>query len=408
MPSISTIITTYNRAGLLAQAIQSVLAQTYPDFELIVVDDGSTDNTRNVVESIADARIRYIWQENQERAVARNTGLASSRGQYITFLDSDDRFLPDKLQAQVSMLELHPDIGMVMGGWEDVDAEGAHIRTVRGWDGQTSMGAQNWLFDCPTVIGANLIRREWLIRVGGFNPEQVPGEDTDLWIRLHLAGCPMMWDHQLVMQRRIHAGNTISDLERMRKGHIALIDRLFQAPRFAQSVGLTRNQAHALVLLHAACREYGAFSVETGRRVLSEAIAADPSLLDERGAKILRAVLVWAGNQAPWEDPVAYVRRVLDNLPGSACTLRRRSREARAEAAVVKAFSAYEKKDMAGVRAAVQWAVARKPSLLLNRGAVFIYLESVVGQRRADETRRLVRRLEGGKRKLRSSKLSNG
>ena len=98
MPYFSVILPTYNRAHLLSKAIESMLAQTFTDWELLIVDDGSTDTTKELVAGYSDERIRYIYQENQERSVARNNGINQARGAYICFLDSDDYFLEKKLE----------------------------------------------------------------------------------------------------------------------------------------------------------------------------------------------------------------------------------------------------------------------------------------------------------------------
>lgn len=116
-PKISVIIPTYNRNELVLDAIDSVLEQTFQDFEIIIVDDGSTDNTQKHIESHQkkDERIKYVYQKNQGVSIARNTGLKAATGLYIAFLDSDDRFLPDKLQQQASILDNNREIGLVYG-----------------------------------------------------------------------------------------------------------------------------------------------------------------------------------------------------------------------------------------------------------------------------------------------------
>jgi len=115
IPKVSVIIPTHNRAHLIGRAIQSVLDQTYQDFELIVVDDGSTDNTEKVVNSYDDRRIRYIkHDENEGGAAARNTGIKAARGEYIAFQDSDDEWLPEKLEKQMKVFEtVSPKVGIV-------------------------------------------------------------------------------------------------------------------------------------------------------------------------------------------------------------------------------------------------------------------------------------------------------
>jgi glycosyltransferase involved in cell wall biosynthesis len=104
----SIIIPTYNRAEIVKTAIQSVKAQTYPEWELIVVDDGGSDKTKEVVEAFSDRRIKYFWKENGERGAARNFGVQKARGDYITFLDSDDKFLPNHLEDALYTKEAIP------------------------------------------------------------------------------------------------------------------------------------------------------------------------------------------------------------------------------------------------------------------------------------------------------------
>jgi len=112
---VSVIIPAYNQGLYLKEAIQSVLDQTYPNFDLVIVDDGSTDDTAEVVHRFRDQRIRYIYQENRGLSAARNTGIQHSDGELLTFLDSDDLFFPDKLEVLVAELEQHPEVGFVAG-----------------------------------------------------------------------------------------------------------------------------------------------------------------------------------------------------------------------------------------------------------------------------------------------------
>ncbi len=114
-PAVSVIIPAYNQARYVRKAIQSVFEQTFPNFELIVVDDGSTDETPQILASIIDPRMRVIRQPNAGLSAARNTGVRESTAPLVTLLDSDDFFLPDKLSVQKEYLDTHPEIGMVSG-----------------------------------------------------------------------------------------------------------------------------------------------------------------------------------------------------------------------------------------------------------------------------------------------------
>ena len=126
-PKVSLIIATYNRADLLPRAINSVLAQTFTDYEIIIVDDCSPDHTQEVIRTFSEPRLRSFRHEvNGGAAAARNTGIANARGEYIAFLDDDDECAPTRLADQVSVLDSRPDVGMVYGWIEEInDATGA-------------------------------------------------------------------------------------------------------------------------------------------------------------------------------------------------------------------------------------------------------------------------------------------
>jgi len=131
-PLVSVVIPTYNSADFLIQALNSVLNQTYSNYEIIVVDDGSSDNTSQAIEPWR-SQIRYIYQDNQGVAAARNRGIDAATGDFIAFLDADDLFLPQKLQQQVAVFEAQPDLGMVISGWQVTDAEGEVISDIELW-----------------------------------------------------------------------------------------------------------------------------------------------------------------------------------------------------------------------------------------------------------------------------------
>ena len=127
-PKVSVIITTYNRADLLPRAVNSVLAQTYVDYELIIVDDASSDDTRQVISDFADPRVRPLRNERNKGLVSsRNTGIANARGEYIAFLDDDDEYVPTRLADQVELLDASPpDVAMVYG--RTVESNDSHDR----------------------------------------------------------------------------------------------------------------------------------------------------------------------------------------------------------------------------------------------------------------------------------------
>ena len=186
MPRVSVVIPTCNRARLLRAAIASVLAQQFENFEIIIIDDASDDETRAVIAGFSDSRIRYFRHaDNRGEAASRNAGLAHARGEYIAFLDDDDSWLPEKLAAQVEVLDRSPGrVGAVYTAYDRIDMKtGATIATVpaekRG-DIYAALRAQNWV-GSPSAV---MVRRACFDRVGWFDHQIKFGVDYDMWIRI--------------------------------------------------------------------------------------------------------------------------------------------------------------------------------------------------------------------------------
>ena len=205
-PLVSIVTPTFNRADYLRVAIDSVLAQTYADFEHLIVDDGSTDDTAGVVDSYDDERIRYFRQENQGQSVARNLGIENSRGEFICFLDSDNAWLPDKLRQQLEAFESHPEAGVIYGDTISIDAEGNELsrRNMRrhgGWITEALLG------DNFVSMNTTMTRSELLRRVGGFEPADRYAEDYGLWLRVSLQApffyIPECWAYYRIMENQI-------------------------------------------------------------------------------------------------------------------------------------------------------------------------------------------------------------
>lgn len=184
-PKVSVIIPTYNREKFIGEAIQSVLDQTFLDFEIIVVDDGSTDRTGDVVRAFASEKIKYIYQPNRGRSNARNHALGRAKGRYIAFLDSDDLYLPGKLALQVVYMEEHPEIGMIYTSARCIGEDGAPAKakydaTASGWIYEHIAFFVPVTITLPTVM----VRREVFDKVGAFDEEMERFEDTDMWRRI--------------------------------------------------------------------------------------------------------------------------------------------------------------------------------------------------------------------------------
>jgi glycosyltransferase involved in cell wall biosynthesis len=240
-PQVSVVIPSYNCARYLPEAIDSVLAQTYQNFEIIVIDDGSTDETAAVLRRYG-LPVRVVYQHNQGVAQARNHGIRQARGEWIAFLDADDVLLPHKLAAQLTVAAAHPDAGMIHSGWNRVDAEGRVIMPVEPWHQVPELTLESWLRWKPVLPSAMLFRRQWLEQTGGFDPRFPPAEDTELVLRLSCLGCRAAWLRQITVNYRQHDASAMHKGLPQAKSLSAVIDHFFAQPNLPESIRWLEQQ----------------------------------------------------------------------------------------------------------------------------------------------------------------------
>jgi glycosyltransferase involved in cell wall biosynthesis len=186
MPNVSVIIPTYNRAEFVRAAINSVLRQTFQSFEVIVVDNGSTDHTKDIVQEFTDSRIKYLRiGVNNGVSPARNLGILHSSGKYVAFLDDDDEWLPEKLQLQVSVMENSPPaVGGVYTGLYKVErSSGSLIEQIKP-SKRGNLFDELCIENCIGTASTVLLRKECVTKAGLFDENIVVGEEYDLWIRI--------------------------------------------------------------------------------------------------------------------------------------------------------------------------------------------------------------------------------
>jgi glycosyltransferase involved in cell wall biosynthesis len=186
MPKVSIVIPAYNAIAYLPAAMDSVLKQTFTDFEVLIVDDGSSDGTAQWASQISDPRIKLISQQNQGSSSARNTGITASQGEYIALLDADDFWTPTKLEKQVHYLDNHPTVGLVDTWTILVDQQGKSTgKVVISYAEGDEVWQQLVQFKPVCCCDSTpMIRRSCFETVGLFNPDLLFLEDLDLWIRL--------------------------------------------------------------------------------------------------------------------------------------------------------------------------------------------------------------------------------
>lgn len=380
MPKISVIIPTFNRAHLIAKAIESVLNQTITDFELIVVDDGSTDNTEEVVHSFTDPRLRYLKQLNGGPSVARNAGIQAATGEFIAFLDSDDLFLPEKLSVQMAKVVDNPAVGLVYGLYlSNTEREGS-LKVAGVCYPQLEL--RDLLLGPAFQWSTVLIRRALLEQAGGFD-ETLGGEDWELTLRLALAGCQMVCVAEPVsIVRRQPISNT-RDLQYM-SSLLAVLDKTFSDPRMPSDLLNLRDLARASQLLRIAASAYVTSNFEMGRQMLQRALATCPSLTSEH-IDFLVDTLVYRIRGLSTENPEQVLETVAQSLPGNSNFVKKLRRRLWGKFYEIAAFQAYQLRQPAECRAYVLRAVGKMPSSLHNRGLLSIFVQSFLGNKVINE-----------------------
>ena len=228
MPKVSVVIPAYNAMTYLPDTLNSVLQQTFRDFEVLIIDDGSTDYIQTwVAQNVTDPRIRLIAQANQGLSAARNIGIANAQGEYVAFLDADDLWESTKLEKQVHYLNNNLAVGLVYNWISIIDAKGKP--TGRVWSGNIEGNVlvellQRNIIDCPSV----LVRRKCFEDVGMFDPTLRSVEDWDMWIRI-ATRYPFAVTKEPLVYYRQHASNMSKNWSVMEKAFHQVIEKSFQS-----------------------------------------------------------------------------------------------------------------------------------------------------------------------------------
>lgn len=224
-PFFSIIIPSYNRAASISKAVNSVLAQTFTNWELLVVDDGSTDTTADVIKGFADSRIRYIYQQNAERSAARNNGIKQANGRYICFLDSDDYYLPNHLESFYKPLEAEGFPTLMLFGYNVMDVDGTLTNEGTEYTPAAFRTIEEYLVQHPVRVAAVAIAQE-ITAKHRFDTSIRIGEDTELWVRI-AAEYPIKAIKAFTQAYVIHEGQTIGEKNIASfEGHIATMKKI--------------------------------------------------------------------------------------------------------------------------------------------------------------------------------------
>lgn len=283
MPLISVISPVYNAEKTIRETIESVLNQTLTDFELIIVNDGSQDATLEVISSIQDLRIKVFSYANAGVSASRNRGIIQATGEYISFIDADDLWTPDKLEAQFNALKEHPEAAIAYS-WTDWIDESSQL--IGAGVHQTASGNVYGKLLLGDFIGSGsnpLIRKQALVEVGGFDQSLVHAEDWDLWLRLaaryHFIAVP---SPQVLYRKFIDSASM--NVLKMEAGSLKVIERAYaQAPDSLKHLKRhTLGNRYKYLTWKALEQPNKRSQGFTAVRLLWQAIETDPILLRRR------------------------------------------------------------------------------------------------------------------------------
>lgn len=317
-PLISVIIPAYNCAAYLPAAIQSAFDQTYSPIEVVVVNDGSPDNTDEVVQPYLE-KIVYVKQENKGLSGARNTGFRASHGQYVCFLDADDTLLPDKFEKQMAVFEREPDLGVVISGYLDIDADGATI--IRPVEKYWYRDALDHLLNHEVFpVHAALIRREILDSNDPF-PEVINRgeyqEDWQLWLDLALKGIQFSSAPEPTCRYWRRAGSGSSYPLKHLDGARRVVGWLRQHPN-AKPYQKQIDRLAAIVEMERVARAVQVGQFDLAGETLAAAVSGAPAFWENANTpRLLFASSLTVQESLPWKtnpDLEWFRRRIFDEI----------------------------------------------------------------------------------------------
>ncbi len=278
--TVSVVIPTYNCATFLSKAIHSAYSQSRPALEVVVVNDGSTDGTLELLErlrSTLPANFVFDSQPNGGEAAARNRGVALARGQYIAFLDADDAWLPDKLERQMQLFERDPALALTFTAYHRIStAGGSELICLPDWQPTTECALQHLVEGCCITPSTVVVRRDALLEVGDFKSLPM-GVDWEMWLRLTVAGHRMEYLPQPLTEYYWHGANMSSDLRKVGQAAQDILSFYFGLGKFPPAIQRLERRCIARWRMIHACYCLEAGDNRQARRYLWEAAKTRPA-----------------------------------------------------------------------------------------------------------------------------------
>ncbi len=404
-PLVSVIIPTYNRKAYVQQAIDSVLAQTYPHYEIIVVDDGSTDGTGEALAARYGDRITYHWQENQGESAARNWGINIAKGEYIAFLDSDDLWYPNKLEVQVEWLNGRKNIGFLTCLGEAIDSEGELVPEL-GF-GQKALYSpltyeqlyKDYNVGSPSCV---VVPKPVLEKAGGFDERIRYGEDWDLFLKIAAIG-DIENVPEILTQMRIHSNGQwyFPRLERttsLLTDHIRIIENGYRIwPERQVDADVIRANLLASEYGSAGLEYYAFGKISEGDEAIKQALALDPTTWrssDKVKEMIYRLALQFS-ESAPKDHAVGRrcVKDIIYRIKEIDSTIFIDPETVCAQLILELSYHHAERNQRSRAMLNLVDAIKIKPSYLRDKGVLFQLTKLIFGDTTAELSRGVYRRI---------------
>lgn len=379
MPRVSVVIPTYNAAPFICQAVTSALGQTLRDLEVIVVDDGSSDCTLEVLHGFDDVRLRVVSQEHGERSAARNRGIRMAGGEYVAFLDADDWWHPAKLARQLAVFDRNASLGASYCWLQQVGPHGGHLRILRGVqtsghpDGATVF--DELLFGNIGGPGSSLVvTRELLDIVGGFKPGIAYGEDWDFCLRIAHHGQIGYVPEPLVFYRA-HGVYVPAKMNRlgMQEAGVAVVRDALALRGIPETRTLAR-QALAQAFWLGGLVDAGVGDYESASQRLARAIELDRSQVESAESTMVKTIAHYANGlydtTTQLGEALLYVTSLLDCLRGPAQVLKQYRSRILALTSAIQVFDEVVCRDRERLRRAFWTCLRYNPRWLRNGGFV--------------------------------------
>jgi glycosyltransferase involved in cell wall biosynthesis len=371
----SIIIPAYNQASFVKACVESMLAQTHNEKEIIVVDDGSTDDTERVLAPYAQ-HIHLIRQENQGVSAARNNGFAASHGKFALFIDADDYADRQQLELLLRLLENNPGAGAAFSSYAYVDTDNRLLRKL------FLRGSRQPLKDLllrnlqlPSTGGV-LIRREAFERVGGFDTSMSPAADFDLWLRIAQFGYDFECASDVLFFYRIQPLSMSSRVDRMEDDLMRSLDKVFESSERHAEIDQLKSLSYARTHLENAARYFRTEDIRSAVDRMQQALQ-----LKTRATSSIDEMLSWIAHSARdprTPDATRFIERVFDHLPTEAQRLRMNKAQALGMYHTISLFEADQMKQHDEARRHIVSAIFQNPSNWSNRGFWRICLRAML------------------------------